>query len=115
MKRDVVWTYVLVLLAGAAAGYVDLHNDEVQACLILMLPAGFFAGLLQPRGAWRWALVLGLGVPVAHLVARLVGYRPPYPVRPNDFAVLLALIPAFVATYAGVAARWFAGAVGEAA
>src|SRR5262249_50093578 len=57
-----------------------------------ILPAGFFAGLLHPRAAWRWALVLGLSITIFHLVARMVGYRPPYPVGPNAFGTLMALV-----------------------
>lgn len=95
----------LALILSAAAGYVDTVNAEVQAPLALILVAAGLLGALDPGGAWLWALVMGLSVPAASLIAALAAGRLP------AIAALLPLIVmpvifAFVAALAGALARW---------
>jgi hypothetical protein len=89
---------------GGFAVHVDLHNDEVQATVLVLLIGGGLVGLLAPHRAWRWALVLGLSIvvgdyaaPQLHLIARAP--------EPINWGSLIALIPAFIGTYAGVGVR----------
>jgi hypothetical protein len=96
--------WIAALGFGAFAVHVDLHNDEVQAAVLVLLVGGGLLGLLVPQRAWRWALVLGFSIivgdyaaPQLHLIA-----RPPEPV---NWGALIALIPAFVGTYVGVGIR----------
>lgn len=108
------WPYLLALATGLLIGYVDLHNDEVWAALILLLPVTFLFGLLDPPRAWQWALVVGVGLPLAYLVALLAGYT--LPCHPgfecptlNTITTLqtfMALVPAFVGAYSGAFLRW---------
>ncbi len=108
------WPALLALSLGLLAGYIDLHNDEVWAALILLLPVTFLFGWVWPQRAWQWALLLGAGIPLGYLIALLTGYRPPC--HPNvSCAALsfdtvsqsaLALIPALIGAYAAVVLRW---------
>lgn len=106
--------HLLAIAAGLLIGYVDLHNDEVWAALILLLPVTFIFGLLDPQRAWQWALLVGVGLPVVYLVALWVSY--PLPCHPgfecptlNTITTLqtfMALAPAFVGAYSGAFLRW---------
>jgi hypothetical protein len=89
---------------GIFAVHVDLHNDEVQAAVLVLLVGGGLLGMMAPHRAWRWALILGLSIvvgdyaaPQLHLIARAP--------EPVNWGALLALIPAFVGTYVGVGVR----------
>ena len=98
---------VLVLLTlafGSLVGYTDLRAEEVQPAVLLI---GSFAALLgaaYPDGAWRRGLLLGLSVPLAHVVSQLTGTVLPYPL-PSFADTFLALIPALVGSYVGVGLR----------
>jgi len=81
------------------ATYVDRHNaDEVYPTLMVVLVGSFILGVLRPRRAWRWALMLGLGVPffgpLLTLPARLAS--------PGRWAMLAVLLfPGLIGAYTG--------------
>ena len=96
--------WLAAIAIGAFAVHVDLHNDEVQAAVLVLLVGGGLLGMIVPHRAWRWALILGLSImvgdyaaPQLHLIA-----RQPAPV---NWGALVALIPAFIGTYVGVGVR----------
>jgi hypothetical protein len=101
----------LAVVGGAVVGLVDLVATEVWPALLGMLLFGVGLGFLRPRLVCVWAAIIGFSVPLAHLLAGVVGYRLPYAVVPNRWATVLALIPAAVATLLGVAANWVASRI----
>jgi hypothetical protein len=100
-RRVTFWSLTAVL--GLGIGVIDYSVVEVQSTLFFLLPVAFCLGFAAPRPAWCSALVIGLAIPVIHVVGRAVGAHPPYP--DAVFPSLLALIPAFLATYSGTGAR----------
>jgi hypothetical protein len=103
LTRTVV-PFALAIAIGCFAVHVDLHNSEVQAAVLVLLVGGFLLGAAWPAGAWRWAIVLGLSIIVGDYAApqlRLVARDP----EPVNWGALLAVIPAFIGTYAGVGVR----------
>lgn len=96
---------LLAIGLGLAAGYVDMHNDEVQATVLVVLVSTFALGLAQPRHAWRWALLVGPGVFLMYVLAGVFGFAPRAPAEPGPWATLIALIPALFGTYAGAGVR----------
>jgi hypothetical protein len=111
-KLAPVWL-VLGLAAGAFAAYVDFHNDEVQAAVLVLGVSGTLLGAIQPRHAWRWGLAVGIVLPLSHVFGKALGIEWPYKVQPNDYASFLAMIPAFVGCYFGVILRLAAGLPGD--
>jgi NO-binding membrane sensor protein with MHYT domain len=95
----------MAVLVGALAGYVDTHNDEVQATVLVLGVGMAIAGFASPRWSWLAAVVAGSCILFAHLIARALGSPPLYPIQPNIFASLLAIIPALLGAVAGAAAR----------
>jgi hypothetical protein len=98
------WLWPLAACLGLGIGYVDYTATEVQATLLVLLPIAFCFGLAAPRRAWRWALVLGLAIPLVHIIGHAFNIQPPY--HDMVIASLLALIPAFLAAYSGATLRW---------
>src|SRR5512139_1771302 len=100
-----VWCTAIALIGAAIAGAVDFNNDEPQAAVIVVIVFAGLLGFIQPRKAWRWALVVGLGVPIVYLIATALGYQSRSVPEPGWYASLIALIPAFISAYSGVLLR----------
>ncbi len=65
MPRALPW--FIVLAGGALAAYIDLHTgDDPQLTALALLFAGGALGVFT-RGAWRWAILVGLFVPAAEI------------------------------------------------
>jgi hypothetical protein len=97
--------FVLALAGGLVAGAIDFNATEPQPAALMVLVFAGILGFIQPRGAWRWAIIVALGLPLAHLSLRQLGWQPRDPVSPGEYATLLALIPAFIGAYGGVLIR----------
>ena len=93
------------VMGGFIAGAVDFNNDEPQAAVIVIVVFAGLLGFIQPRRAWRWALIVGLGVPIVYLITTSIGYRSKSVPEPGWYASLIALIPAFSSAYGGVLLR----------
>ena len=100
-----VLCFALAVIGGFLAGVVDFNNDEPQAAVIVIVAFTGLLGFIQPRKAWRWALIVGLGVPIVYLIATALGYHAKSVGEPGWYASLIALIPAFISTYCGVLLR----------
>src|SRR5574341_1556556 len=77
MERRTLIALLIGLAMAIVVGWVDQHASEVQATLMVLLPAGFVLGAWQPKHAWRWALVLWAGIFVAGAVALAIGWESP--------------------------------------
>ena len=115
MRAALSRTALPLLLAAAFACFavsVDLHNSEPQAAALVLIVGGFMLGAIWPSGAWRWALVLGFSIVIGDPIGVALGANPPWPERGFNPGGVVALIPAFLGTYAGV---WVRRALGVAA
>ncbi len=95
----------LALLFGACAGWTDVHTDDTQFVVLSVLLFSFVLGLIRPRLAWLWALLVGLGVPLAEDYALLTNMRTPWPQSGNVLGSLVAVVFAFAGAYAAVLMR----------
>ena len=96
---------LLAFAIGAFAASVDLHNDEPQAAALVLIVGGFLIGAIWPVGAWRWAMILGLAILVGDPIGVQLGVKPPWPGTGFNVGSVIALVPAFIGTYAGVGVR----------
>ena len=101
-KRPFLRIYLLALFLGIVTAIVDLGTDEVQFPVLLLLVFGFFLGFDQPERAWRRSLLLGAWIPVFEF-AKVFLNQEFAKIVPQGLGSLLALIPAFIGTYSGVA------------
>ncbi len=64
---------------------------DTSTSLIAILLVSMIVGYFGPRRAWRWGLLFGAFLPLAHLLWH----------RGGELSGLLAFIPSFVGAYAG--------------
>src|SRR5712691_9745645 len=76
--RPQLWLTMLTLFAGMLTGFIAPRSEELQFPLLLLIAFGFFAGFVQPRHAWRWALLLGIWIPINEIVVLVMGVKVPY-------------------------------------
>ena len=102
-RTSEVMAYVIAVVLGLAAGYVNLEvNDPTLAALLVaMIAMGL--GLWKRRRPWRWGLLVGLCVPLAQLFAYAKGYPP---IRGEvSRACFIGLVSAMVAAFLGSMGR----------
>jgi hypothetical protein len=99
---------LLALVLASIAGYVNLHNDEVQPPLFVILISSFLLGAARPKLAWLWGIIFGSSVPVSYYLSHAIGYVPPYPASPGVEFTFLIILPALAAAYFGALVRWAA-------
>ena len=92
----------LAFAGGLFAGWIDFNQTEVQPTVLALVIFGAVLGFVRPYRAWRWAIILGLCIPLGFLIFSGLGYKPAELPQPGVYASLIALIPAFIGTYAGV-------------
>jgi hypothetical protein len=106
-QRTAPWIYTLAFMLGLVIGWLDTTmrtDDALPAILLLGIPCFVFS-IIWSRHPWRWGLLIGIGIPLWHIVGTSLGYHAVSPAQPNRFASLLALAPAMIASYFGSAMR----------
>lgn len=96
---------VLACLTGLLIAYVDSRptwDDTGVTAFAMLLSAGIF-GMAAPRRPWRWALAVGIWIPLYAFV------RHP---STGALAMVVVLIFPLVGAYAGMALRRLAGSGG---
>lgn len=106
MKPEFLNTFMfnvlIAVLFGVVISYIDLHSEEVQSAVLLLLIFSFVLGYKHPQKAWLYSLILGLSVITGFIFSRLTGFVPKGIPPDNIFSSLLALIPAYIGGYLGV-------------
>jgi len=92
------------LFFASAVAWLRLHTAMVHGPLLVLLAAGALMAVLEPRHAWRWAVLLGFSIPLAHAVAHVTGAA-----LPNEVAKFtwpfIAVVPAFIGAALGLGVR----------
>jgi hypothetical protein len=91
---------LLALLFSVFITRMDLYTDDTQFVAMFLLLFGFILGFAQPRRAWRWAVIVGLPIPIVENI-RLVASHQSLNLG-NVSGPFLALIFAFISVYLGV-------------
>ena len=99
--------YLVALVSAIVCGVTDLLVRPTQIAPALIVISTFLLSIAYPRQAWRWALIVGMGVPLAHLIAAEFGFINRYR-SANLYLTYLALVPAFIGAYSAYLLRRFA-------
>lgn len=100
---------VLLSVAGAGlAGWIRLASPEPGQAVLWLVGNALIIGYFFPANAWRWGLLLTLGLPAAHLLG---DWLPGLPHTGQSgtletvYITLLALAPVLGAVLAGSTLR----------
>src|SRR5690348_18481226 len=77
LQRDFLY-YVVAVLFGVFAGWIDLKVGELLFTALLVVAASMLLGALRPKRPWRWVLLVAGCVPVAELLGYVVMTQKPY-------------------------------------
>jgi len=97
---DNPFVWVLGSVLGVGASVLDLRSSTRWPYLIAVSGIALLLTLLQPRRAWRWALLSAMVLPTFVLLSDDWG-----PYRLDQFDVFYGLIPAGLSTLAGLGLR----------
>jgi len=94
-KSDSLY-WLLGIIFGAACGYVHIRMQDSSLSVLMVTGFTMFLAYKRPKRAWRWAILMGLSMPVAGLVALLTRERPSRGMLAGTFAGLAFSIVAAV-------------------
>jgi hypothetical protein len=106
---------ILAAVSGLGIGWLDLHTTEVITTIVSLFATGVVLGLLRPKAAWRWAVLIALGLPVMAAVAKLTRMHTAEPIQLDPRVTLVALVFALLGSYMGALVRRASGGVTGAA
>ena len=99
-RYDLICT-VLAVGLGLVVGWIDLHTTEVSVTIVALLGTGLLLGIVQPVAAWRWAVLIVLGIPIMEAFAVITGTPTAEPVRFDVRIVLVTFVFALLGSYGG--------------
>lgn len=102
-RRSDVLYYVLAVALGVFAGWLEVQVQDLLFTALLVLAPCILLGAARPSKAWRWAVLVGIFIPLADLMAFFVMTQKPS--RAQIYESLLVFLPAFVGSYGGAFMR----------
>jgi hypothetical protein len=103
IQRANILIYVLAVLLGLAAGMLEITINDLLVTAIFVMIATMVLGFMRPERAWRWAIIVGIGVPLFRLGAYLALNQNSD--RAQIWESALSLVTGMVGAYAGVLGR----------
>ncbi len=88
--------WLLGITFGAACGYTHIRIQDSSLSVLMVTGFTMFLAYRRPERVWRWAVLMGLSMPVAGLIALLTRERPTRGMIAGTFAGLAFSIVAAV-------------------
>jgi hypothetical protein len=98
-----VFYYLLAVISGAAAGWLDIKVGDLLLTAMVVLAANMLLGFLSPRRPWRWVVLVGLFVPVVEWLAYF--FLSEKPERAQIYESFLAFVPGIAGAFGGSIGR----------
>ncbi len=95
--------YLLAVLAGVLAGWVDIKVGDLLLTAMIVLAACMLLGILSPRKPWRWVLLVGMFVPIVEWLAYF--FLSQKPERAQIYESFLAFVPGIAGAFGGAVGR----------
>ncbi len=103
-KWPQAWHHMIAVFLGLLTGYINLHSGEIQFPILLLLVFGFFIAFSRPVKVWQFAVLLAMWIPIGQFILILAEGKL-HPVFQEGIFSLVAFVPAFIGTSAGVVVR----------
>ncbi len=99
---------VLAVVLGLLIAYQDVASpfgdDNAKVTLLLLIVSSGILGVIQPRQPWRWALAVGICLPLVHFVRHVQGSADSGKLNGSMGILILAavsLVACLVGSYCG--------------
>lgn len=96
-SRGEFFPYLLAVLLGVLAGWVDIKVGDLLFTAMLVLAACILLGFLRPQRPWRWVLIVGIFVPLMEWMAYF--FLREKPTRAQIYESFLAFMPGIAGAY----------------
>ena len=96
MRTIAAWA--LCIAGSAFLMHYELHTDDTGVEVAFLFALALILGVLHPRRAWQWGLLLGLSIPGADL---LFGSRTPGLVLIGLVTTGIAMAGSYLGAFAG--------------
>ena len=97
------FSYLLAVLSGILAGWVDIKLGDLLLTAMIVLAACMLLGILSPRKPWRWVLLVGVFVPIVEWLAYF--FLSQKPERAQIYESFLAFVPGIAGAFGGAVGR----------
>lgn len=77
MHSDVPY-YVLAVLLGLGAGFLELRLGDLLMTALFVLISTMVVGFLRPKAPWRWTIIVGGLIPAVWLFTYFFSKQRPY-------------------------------------
>lgn len=101
MKITELACTTLALGLGLGIGWLDLHTTEVTLSILALLASGLLMGLLRPRAAWRWVILIIVGLTLMIIFAFATNMQTAEPIQFDLRITLVMSILILLGAYAG--------------
>jgi len=98
-----VYYYLLAVLAGSFAGWLDIKVGDLLLTATVVLAANMLLGFVSPRSPWRWVILVGVFVPVVEWLAYY--FLLEKPTRAQIYESFLAFVPGIAGAFGGSVGR----------
>jgi hypothetical protein len=96
-RPETIWG-ILAFGVGLLAAILTLHMDNLQYAFLFLFVQGAIFGFARPERPWRWACLIAVAIPLAHLLNVLVTLPSPRDLGPVARLFLGPLVVFFRAT-----------------
>ena len=103
-KWPETWHHLMALFLGFLIGFLDFNSDDPQFAALLLLVFGLFLGFAQSQRVWRWALLLGMWIPIFQFF-KIAVEGAGHAVLSEGIFSLMVFVPACIGTYGGAGIR----------
>src|SRR5215467_2005590 len=102
-KDNDFFYYVLAVLLGIVAGWVDIKVGDLLFTAMIVLAACMLLGFLRPRRPWRWVVIVGVFVPLVEWMAYRFLHQ--HLDRAQIYESYLAFMPGIAGAFGGSLGR----------
>jgi len=78
MIRSDIPYYILAVLLGLGAGYLELRLGDLLITALFVLISTMVVGFLRPKSPWRWTIIVGGLIPAVWLFTYFFSSQRPY-------------------------------------
>lgn len=103
MPKSDWFAYFLAVLAGLAAGTLEVRLGDLLVTAIFVTISTMVLGFIRPQRAWRWTLIVAVFIPILRILTYFLLNERPY--RAQVWESGLGFLTGIAGSYSGAMGR----------